>query len=182
MTEIEFEGLLQSAMNDNSAVPEEINQRLRRKLRHKRILKSVPVSAAACLVIAVTAASVMFNGGKDNTDDLMYKPIAVNDKIKTTVVEEKNMARATVEKGIAFDDALIESIDNDTDKLMRITDKVKEYMLLNPDYEFYDGFEGLSGGERCYYEESGELVLIFDAGTVAPEEHGEIFINVGVIK
>ena len=137
---------------------------------------------AACLVIGIAVASVMLNDGKDNTDDIIYKPIAVNERIKTTDIAEKNMKMGAVEESIAFDNALIGSVDNDIEKLMSITDKVKEYMIDNPDYEFYYGFEGLSGNERCYYEESGELVVIFDAGTIAPKEHGEIFINVGIIK
>ncbi len=185
MTEIEFEGLLQSAFKDSGNVPDEINQRLKKKLykklKYKRILKSIPASMAACLVIGIAVASVMLNGGKDNTEDIMHKPIAVNEKIRTTIIPE-NREMGAVEESIAFDNALIGSIDNDIEKLMSITDKVKEYMIANPYYEFYDGFEGLSGNERCYYEESGELVVIFDEGTIAPKEHGEIFINVGIIK
>ena len=182
MTEIEFEGLLQSAFKDSNNVPDEINQKLKKKLykksKYKRILKSIPVSVAACLVIGIAAASVILNGDKDNTDDIMYKPIAVNEKIRANIIPE-NKGMGAVEESVAFDSVLI---GNDIENLMSVSDKVKEYMLANPDYEFYDGFDGLSGNERYYYEESGELVVIFDAGTIAPEEHGEIFINVGIIK
>ncbi len=182
MTEFEFEGLLQSAIRDSKNVPDEINQRLKQKLykksRYKRILKSVPISMAACVVIGVIVASVMFNNTPNDTNDIISKPMAVNEKMATTDFALKNMARNSIEESIAFDNMLIKDIDN----VVLVAKKVKEYMEDNPDYEFYEDFKGLSGNERCYFEESGELVVIFDAGVIAPKEHGEIFINVGIIE
>lgn len=182
MTEFEFEGLLQSAIRDSKNVPDEINQRLKQRLykksRYKRILKSVPVSMAACVVIGVIVASVMFNQTPNDNSDIISNPMAVNEKIATTDIAVKNMARSSIEESIAFDNMLIKDIDN----VVIVAEKVKEYMKDNPDYEFYDEFKGLSGNERCYFEESGELVVIFDAGAIAPKEHGEIFINVGIIE
>lgn len=182
MTELEFEGLLQSAVGGSKNVPDEINQRLKRKLynksRYKRILKSVPVSMAACMILGVVVASVMFNQTPNDNSDIISKPMAVNERIATTDIAVKNQERSPIEKSIAFDSMSTKNIEN----VQLVADKVKEYMEANPDYEFYDSFNGLSGNERCYIEESGELVVIFDAGTVAPKEHGEIYINVGIIE
>ncbi len=183
MTEIEFESLLQLAFRDSKNVPDEINQKLKKKLykksRYKRILKSVPISAAACLVIGGVVASVMFNVGGNSNNDMISKPITANETQNAVTME---MARGAIEENKSIDCILIDSLDNNIEKLMTVSESVKSYMEDNSQYAFYEDFKGLSGNERCYFEESGELVVIFDAGTVAPEEHGEIFINVGIIE
>ena len=181
MTEIEFEGLLQSAFKNNSDVPDEINQKLKKKLykklKYKRILKSIPVSVAACFVIGIAVASVMFNSGENKIGDI--NPIVVND---TQEAVKMNMARGAAKESLDINNTLLEALDNKVEKVMKVTSEVKKYIADNPDYDFYDGFVGLSGNEKCYYEESGELVVIFDSGSIAPEEHGEIFINVGIVE
>ena len=185
LTELEFEDLLSFAMKDESEVPLKTNDKLKKKinakLRYKRIMKAVPASAA-CVVIGVVLTSVMLNDGGNNVNDVVHKPIAANEKIITTDLSERNIARGTVEESKTINNTLIECLDNDIEKMMTVTARVKEYMQNNPQYAFYDDFKGLSGNESCLNEESGELVVIFDAGTVAPKEHGEIFINVGIIK
>ena len=75
-------------MKDESEVPFKTNEKLKKKLntksKYKRILKSVPVSAVACLVIGAVVTSVMLNDGTNNADDISYIPIAVNEKIIST--------------------------------------------------------------------------------------------------
>ena len=186
LTEFEFEDLLSLAMKDGSEVPLKTNDKLMKKInvkiRNKRIMKAIPASVAACMVIGVVLTSVMLNNGGKNVNGIIYEPIAVNEKIKTTDISEKNMTRATVEGSKTINNTLIDCLDNDIEKIMTVTARVKEYMQNNPQYAFYDEFKGLSGNESCLKEVSGELVVILDAGTVAPKEHGDIFINVGIIK
>ena len=182
MTEFEFEGLLQSAIRDSKNVPDEINQRLKQKIYkksiYKRIIKSVPVSMAACVAVGVMVVAVISNRTPNNNSDIISKPMAVNERIATTDIAPNNLARNSVEESVAFDSMSTKDIGN----AHLVNERVKEYMNDNPDYGFYKDFNGISGDERYYLEESGELVIIFDAGDIAPEEHGEIFINVGIIE
>lgn len=94
LTEFEFEELLSSAMKDESEVPFKTNDRLMKKLnaklRYKRIIKAVPASAAACLVIGVVLTSVMYN----NQEVYELKGDEVNQGLVIGTIEEKNVTTA----------------------------------------------------------------------------------------
>ena len=181
LTELEFENLLQLSFKDEANVPDELNQRLMKKIyqksRYKRILKSVPLSAAACLIVGVMVVSVISNNG-NKTSDEFYQPIAVNE---TNYAVTMDLAREEAQKSIPIDNRLVEYLNNDVEKLMLISQKIKDHMKNESEFEYFDDFKGISGNERYYVTDLGELVVIFDAGVVAPEEHGEIYINVGDI-
>lgn len=182
LTELEFENLLQSSFKDEMNVPDEINQRLMKKIhqksRYKRILKSVPLSAAACLLVGVMIVSVISNEGGRKTSDEFYQPIAVNEKMYAVTMD---LARGEVQKSRSIDNTLAEFLNNDVEKLMIVSQKIKDHMKNESEFEYFEDFLGISGNERYYITDLGELVVIFDAGVVAPEEHGKIYINIGVI-
>lgn len=182
LTELEFENLLQSSFKDEINVPDELNQRLMKKIyqksRYKSILKSVPLSAAACLVVGVMIASVVSNDGGKKTSNEFYQPIAVNDKMYAVTMD---LARGAVQESKPIENTLIEFLNNDVEKLMIVSQKIKDHMKNDSEFGYFDDFQGISGNERYYITDLGELVVIFEQGVVAPEEHGEIYINIGVI-
>ena len=153
-------------------------KKIYQKSRYKRILKSVPLSTAACLIVGVMIVSVISNNNGNKTSDEFYQPIAVNE---TNYAVTMDLAREEVQKSSPIDNRLVEYLNNDVEKLMLVSQKIKNHMKNESEFEYFDDFKGISGNERYYITDLGELVVIFDAGVVAPEEHGEIYINVGVI-
>ncbi len=271
LTEFEFDNLLNSAMKIDENIPYGINDKLKKKInskyRYKKMIKSIPVSAAACLVAGVVLTSVMYNNqniydipkGISNVPDdngivissVIEEDIKVpleNEKIvpkvsqntnvdlsddtaktksnetinfvlksaeqegvtpgKTSVAESElavfdgdemqvtdpvseSYAQELPEDSLEYSTrampevkniSLAEYLANDQALITLVSQKIKEQMLYDSEFGYFEDFSMISGNERYYLTEQNELVIIFDAGTIAPTDHGEMYFNVGVVK
>ena len=100
LTEFEFEDLLSLAMKDNGEVPLKTNEKLKKKLdaklRYKRIIKVVPSSLAACLVVGVVLVSVVHNNQElydfkvDDTNQFQNQGVVIKDSQEKNVISEEN--------------------------------------------------------------------------------------------
>lgn len=241
----EFDNLMK-ALADEKEVPKELNLKLKNKIRAKyrynKLVKSVPLSAVACIAVGI----ILVSSVNRNEENFVVPPQVVSETIISeethtekepeSVAEKKENKKQDIKKiennekkqtepvlepvndGIAvaqidsmelYEDeplpvseepvsmsrgrmikedatqerslSLIQYLANDEQKLSIVSQIIKEQMVNNEDIDYYDTFSSVSGNERYDVTEENELVVIFDAGVVAPEEFGEQAFNVGVI-
>lgn len=241
----EFDNLMK-ALADEKEVPQELNLKLKNKIRAKyrysKLVKSVPLSAVACIAVGI----ILVSSVNRNEENFVVPPQVVSETIISeethtekepeSVAEKKENKKQDIKKiennekkqtepvlepvndGIAvaqidsmelYEDeplpvseepvsmsrgrmikedatqerslSLIQYLANDEQKLSIVSQIIKEQMVNNEDIDYYDTFSSVSGNERYDVTEENELVVIFDAGVVAPEEFGEQAFNVGVI-
>ncbi len=231
----EFDKMMNSLMNDEKEVPKELNLKLKKKIRAKyrynKLVKSIPMSAVACIAVGVFLVSAindneeLLNVPQQNVNEAIIsqeivskeQPLVEKNNIKTQekTIEVKReepviipnnegiavaqvepnegiaVAQAEPNEGIAVvqtelideseDMSLIEYLENDEEKILLVSERIKEQMSADEEIDYYKEFESIVGDEEYYLTDECELVIIFDEGEIAPEEHGKLYFNVGII-
>lgn len=77
---------------------------------------------------------------------------------------------------------LLDYLGNDSELIECVSESISRQIKEDSEGKYNKYFSVISGDEDYYINENGELVVIFEAGRLAPEDYGTISFNVGVIN
>ena len=116
LTEFEFENLLSTATKEEFKVPDELNKKLKKRIKNKyrfnRMRKAIPASFAACLLVGVVLISAM-NNDKKSFDAPKYDNSANNGIVISSEKHKSRNVEQTVVSEKAGEEAQVASTVNE---------------------------------------------------------------------
>jgi len=162
----------------------------------KRAAKYVSIAAAAFVVVLCLPMLLLFSRGFGSSAPECAPPMMQDCVTESAVSEDRFLeAGMTAAKGDAGTDMNYSTnLDAEADMAMpeeenlwnregiskEIIRQMKERMLADDELyyvkseEYPDGFELLAENQEYYINEEGLLVIVFEAGAVAPKEQGVV--------
>lgn len=184
--------------------PSQLLQTIAKAKRKRNRLKNFArygTVAAAVLLVLLIPGRMLFSGG--------FGTVAENDSMKMDcsiqspatgnwVTEESAEEKYSVSKGTPAPQAVADSTANFGNNMeecreaisREILFQMQERMRIEGETYYYksaeypEGFEQINEEQEYYINEEGLLVVVFEAGTVAPEKYGkvEFVIPAGVFQ